>query len=189
MAYGMVPVNARSSGYSTGGFESFKIDDAAQTTNWWHGDLVQLDPDGLVTRKSSTATAAAPALGVAVGFKWVDGNGDQKWGQHYVGSASNSDAYCFVNTAFNQVYKIQSDTAWADTQRGLGAVITIANGDDTTGNSGNSLVITTGANDVALRIIGVIENGKNETSSVTTPDVLVQWMFPEVLVYADHTSI
>lgn len=189
MAYGMVPVNVGSSGYNTGGFEEFPIDIAAQTANWWHGDLAQLDADGLVVRNTTSPTAAAPALGVAVGFRWVDSDGSPKWGQNYVGNASNTDAYAFVNTNVNQVYRIMSDTAWAELQRGLGAIVTITTGNDTTGNSGNSLVITTGANDVALRIMGTIYNGKNETASVTTPDVLVRWMFPEVLVYGDHTSI
>ena len=162
MAYGMIPVNARSSGYSTGGFEEFQIDVAGQgANNWWHGDLVSLDADGLVTRNATSPTAAAPALGIAVGFRWTDGNGDIKFGQHYVGSTSNTNAYAFVNTSLNQVYKIQSDTAWAETQRGLGAIVTVATGSDSTGNSGNSLVITTGANDVALRIIDTIYDGKN----------------------------
>jgi len=190
MAYGMIPVNTRSSGYSTGGFEEFKIDVAGQAANnWWSGDLASLDADGMVTRNATTPTAAAPALGITVGFRWTDSNGDIKFGQHYVGSTSNTDAYAFVNTSVNQVYKIKSDTAWADTQRGLGAIVTVANGSNVTGNSGNNLVITTGANDVALRIVGTIQNGRNETSAETTPDVLVQWMFPEVLVYGDHTSI
>ena len=190
MAYGMVPVNSRSSGYNTAGFDEFKIDVAGQgANNWWHGDLVSLDDDGLVTRLAATPTAAAPTLGVAVGFRWPDGNGDLKWGQHYVGSTSNTDAYAFVNTSANQVYRIMSDTAWAETQRGLGAIVTVTTGNNTTGNSGNSLVITTGADNVALRIIDTIYDGVNETASVTTPDVLVQWMFPEILVYGDHTSI
>lgn len=94
-----------------------------------------------------------------------------------------------VVTDPNMTFTIQSDTAWDVNQRGLGAVLTIANGSDTTGLSGNNLVITTGADSAALRIIGVVEDGSNELSTTSNPHVIVKWMTPDVLVYNDATSI
>ena len=187
MAYGMRPIQVAGAGYNTGGFEEFPIDVSAQTTNIWNGDVVALANTGEAVREGSTPSNSNPVLGVFVGCRYVDPDGVPTWNQKYVGNTSNTEAYAMVCTDPNMKFLIQSDTAWATTQRGLGAVLTIANGSDTTGNSGNSLVITGGANDAALRIIGCPKNGENETSS--TPNVIVKWMTPDVLVYNDATSI
>ncbi len=181
MAYGMRPIQVAGAGYNTGGFEEFPIDVSAQTTNIWNGDIVKLTGEGEIERDGDTPTEAAPCLGVFVGCRYVDPDGRPTWNQKYVGNTSNTEAYGMVCTDPNMTFLIQSDTAWATTQRGLGAVLTIANGSDTTGNSGNSLVITSGAGDTALRIIGVPKNGENETSS--TPNVIVKWQTPEILLY------
>ena len=189
MAYGMRPIQVAGAGYNTGGFEEFPIDISAQTANIWNGDLVALATTGEAVYEGTTPDNTNPVLGVFVGCRYVTPDGVPTWNQKYVGNTSNTEAYAMVCTDPSMTFLIQSDTAWDVTQRGLGAVVTIATGDDTTGNSGNSLAITTGANSAALRIIGVVEDGKNETSSVSTPNVIVKWMTPDVLVYNDATSI
>jgi len=187
MAYGMTPYKVAGAGYNTGGFEEFPIDISAQTTNIWHGDLVALADTGEVVREATTPDNSNPVLGIFVGSRYTDPNGVPTWSQKYVGNTSNTDAFAMVCTDPSMTFTIQSDTVWATTQRGLGAVVTIANGDDVTGNSGNNLVITTGASSAALRIIDVVRDGANETAS--TPNVVVKWMTPDVLVYNDATTI
>ena len=189
MAYGMRPYQVAGAGYNTGGFEEFPIDISAQTANIWHGDLIALSTTGEAVYEGSTPSNSNPVLGVFVGCRYVDPNGAPTWNQKYVGNSSNTDAYAMVCTDPNMTFTIQSNATWDVTQRGLGAVVTITTGNNTTGNSGNSLAITSGADSAALRIIGVVEDGKNETSAVTTPDVIVKWMTPDVLVYNDATTI
>ena len=40
-----------------------------------------------------------------------------------------------------------------------------------------------------LRIIGVIRDGKNETASVTTPNILVRWSSPTSTLYGYQTAV
>ena len=189
MAYGMRPHKVAGAGYFNGGFEEFPIDISAQTTNIWQGDVVALSATGEAVREGSTPSNSNPVLGVFTGCRYTDPDGEIKYSNKYVGNASNTDAYAMVVTDTNMTFTIQSDTAWDVAQRGLGAILTIANGSNATGLSGNNLVITTGADSAALRIIGVVEDGSNELSTTSNPNVIVKWMTPDVLVYNDATSI
>ena len=106
---------------------------------------------------------------------------------------TGEDMLAYVVTDPAAVFKISSGSgtpaAWADTYIGtINVLSNLSSASTTTGNSGIT-IDNLGATDPtpaaggAVRIIGVIKDGKNETSSVTTPDVLVRWSDPSVLVY------
>ena len=188
--YGLRPVGmggGAGSGYNTGGFNEYRIDVsavAAGATVIYSGDFVELTGTGEIDRQAGDTTGETPTtangvrtLGVAVGFRWKLASGEQKYGQYYPSVSTDTDAYAFVCDDPNQVYLIQSDGATTYADIGGNAPVDgfgTAEGSTTTGNSGiqldHSLINTT--NTLALRILGVPEDGSNENSS--TPNVLVK---------------
>ena len=213
MAYGLRPVSHGGYLYNTGGNEAFPIfGDVSDATNAIGvGDVVSLVAGGGVGLQGTTPSAwnikvegvdadvYAPGvqiLGVFMGCEYTDTNSQPTWSQYYPGSANTkdgSDRTGYVVTDPNAVFQISSGSgtpaAWANTY--IGQVYDLANlssADSTTGLSGITIAAlgtpsaytTVGG---AVRVVGVVKNGKNETSSVTTPDVLVRWADPSVLHY------
>ena len=188
--YGLRPVGSgcgMGNGYTTGGFSEYRIDVsavAAGATVIYSGDFVELTSTGEIDRQAGNTTGETPTtangvrtLGVAVGFRWKLASGEQKYGQYYPSVSTDTDAYAFVCDDPNQVYLIQSDGATTYADIGANAPVVnfaTASGSTTTGNSGIQLdhsgINTT--NTLALRILGVPEDGSNESSS--TPNVLVK---------------
>jgi len=191
MAYGMVPITHGGYSYQTGGAEEFAIHAAG--TSIWAGDVVGLNVSGGIERyavtngpDAMTGTAAptkATALGVFMGCRYTDVNGVDTWAQYWPGtSASTTNPFGFVVTDPNAVFKIQQKDAFTTTMIGTTVAITYADGNDTTGNSGNNIAAGAASTDfLALRRIGVVKNGSNEDSS--TPDVIVRWSAPSCLLY------
>ncbi|MEE9402213.1 MAG: hypothetical protein V3V47_03345 [Desulfobacteria bacterium] len=188
--YGLRPVGSgggMGNGYNTGGFSEYRIDVsavAAGATVIYSGDFVELTSTGEIDRQAGNTTGETPTtangvrtLGVAVGFRWKLASGEQKYGQYYPSVSTDTDAYAFVCDDPNQVYLIQSDGATTYADIGSNAPVVnfaTASGSTITGNSGIQLdhsgINTT--NTLALRILGVPEDGSNESSS--TPNVLVK---------------
>ena len=172
MAYGLRPVNSGFSRYSGGGFTEYPIADG-YATSIFTGDLIKRVPAGVVERLAATPTGASAALstiGVAVGFRWVDINGIPQWGQYYPGSADNTDAFAFVVDDPSATFMIKEDSVGGTlttTAIGANAPVVIAAGSTATGNSGvmldSSLAAATAT--LALRILGILQNGENENSS------------------------
>ena len=136
---------------------------------------------------STAAVPVAPALGVFVGCRYDDSNSTPTWAQMWTASGGTK-AFGFVVTDATAVFRAQySAAAWNDNLVGELCDVTIATGNDTTGNSGNS--IPTGMTNGGLRIIGVIREGKNEPASVTTPDILVRWSSPTSTLYGYQTAV
>jgi len=208
MAYGLRPVSHGGYLYNSGGNEVFPINSTAATEVIGHGDLVTLVAGGGVDLLATTPTSFnsatadevdAPtnqALGVFVGCEYVSTSGTPTWAQHWPGSASvdtGEAMLAYVVTDSSAVFQVSSGSgtpaAWADTFIGsINILSNLSSASTTTGNSGitvANLAATdpTPAAGGAVRIIGVVKDGKNETSSVTTPDVLVRWSDPSVLIY------
>jgi len=182
--YGLRPYMGKAFGqaYNTGGFTEYPIDvDVSGTPDCFTGDFMTLTSTGEVTRTNGAAGAtpvvATPTIGVAVGFRYVDPDGDIKWSQKYVGNANNSEAYAFIVVDPNAAFIIQADAAV--TQASVGARAPVVNfigssASTITGNSGMQLdaseIGTSGL--LALQIIAIPQDGSNETS--TTPNVIVR---------------
>jgi len=198
MAYGMRPTTHGGYQYNTGGFEEFKIADN-YATSIFNGDLVTLVNAGTIERYTTalgptpgvyTSTAAvpvAPALGVFVGCRYTDSNSTPAWAQMWTASGG-TNAAGFVVTDPSTVFRAQYSAAtWNDNLVGELCDVTIAAGNSDTGNSGNSIPAT--ATNGGLRIVGVIRDGKNETASVLTPDILVRWSSPTSTLYGYQTAV
>jgi len=180
MAYGLVPIQGGPGGYSAGGFEEYRITDAEDIFN---GDIVVMADDGGISRVANgTAlpSAAAPALGVFVGCRYVSNSGTPTWGQYWDFSNSASDAYGFVVTNPYATYKIQGVHAtaavWSDALTGELINPTIAAGNTSTGNGGSYIDLddTGDAND-ALRVVDLLRNGQSPGTASTTWNIVVQF--------------
>jgi hypothetical protein len=212
MAYGLRPVTHGGYNYNTGGFDSFPIKDAADAIG--NGDLVKLDNAGGIVLATTSPTTLivsgadevdAPGnqvLGVFVGCEYTDNNGRPTWGQNYPGSGSTDADEAqtgFVVTDPNAVFKVSSGSgtanAWADEYIGeVYALANLSSASAVTGNSGITIAdlattVSTPTVGGAVRVIGVIKDGNNETSNVTTPDVLIRWADPTVLHYGYGLSV
>ena len=206
MAYGFRPVSHGGYNYNTGGFEEFPID-AASTVKIFNGDIVQLAGDFGVIRNDSgeipsplsvvaadNVTAPAnQALGVFVGCRYVTGAGTPTWSQWFPGVGDETEAYAQVVTDANAVFQIQGSIAWADTMMGVVNNPTIIadatpGGNTSTGNSSTNSDLAADANG-CLRIIDAVRTGQDLTSANTTPDVLVRWSSPTVLIYGYQTAV
>ena len=197
MAYGFRPVTVNGSAYQTGGFLEFPIN-PAEATRISNGDLCTLTDDYGVVRLASApvpgklaATSVVPsnqALGIFVGCRYVDTNGTPTWSQFWP-SAAGTEAFAFVVTDPLAVYKIQSSAEWVETALGNTVNPTLTAG---TGTDGNSRAVVAALTDVAeacLRIVGVVRNGSDITSSDATPDILVQWSSPTCLLSGYQTAV
>ena len=183
MAYGLRPYMGRAFGqaYNTGGFTEYPIDVSVVTYNCYNGDFMTLTSTGEVARTNGTTgispVAATPTIGVAVGFRYIDPNGSITFGQKYVGNSANTKAYAFIVDDPQAAFLVQATAAVTFANVGERAPVSNFIGSaasDTTGNSGITLaagsLATTGT--LALQIIGVPEDGVNESSS--TPNVIVR---------------
>jgi hypothetical protein len=191
MAYGLRPVNFGSGGYSSGGFTEYPIvsstDGATggETDDMYTGCFMLLEPSGYVTALALTptgATAALSTVGVAVGFRYINADGEPVWSQKYTGNAANQEAYAYVADDPTQHFIVLASGATVQADMGLNANVVsssgtgtaIAQGTTATGLSTN--VLDTSSQDVtaalSLRLISIPKDGTNENSS--TPNVIVK---------------
>ena len=203
-AYGLLPISYGGYQYNTGGFEEYPID-PSYATKIFTGDIVKLTNDYGVVRNTNTEVPTpliltnAPAttiptnqaLGVFVGCRYVDTNGTPQYAQHYPGSGT--EAFAFVVTDPNAVFKIHSTDEWAEVDLGNTVNPTIVanatpGGDTSTGNSSTQVTSNNDAADGALRIIGVMRNGKDITSTDATCDLIVRWSSPSCTLYGSPIS-
>ena len=181
MAYGFRPVQMSGSRYQTGGFVELPIEDDLIGTAIFNGGPVfytiaaATAETGIKANDAPTDQASALTIGVLVDARWVNSDGEQKWGQHYDGASTNETgtAYGFVVPVEGTVFSIVGNLAWDRKFIGFESLVTGSGGDATTGNSSLSLLqVTSDATNACLIPIGVLENG-NETTA--TPDVLVRF--------------
>lgn len=181
MAFGFRPAQAAGAGYNTSGALEYPIRVSAVATDIFNGDTVKYTTGTSTTDWGIEVNTApldtADSCGIFVGSRWVDADGNQKWGQYYNGAAGNTEAYAFIAPLTNRIFEIQAAVAWNDNFIGWLNIPTPGSGSTTTGNSG--IVIALAAADGAnapCKIVGVKRDGKNETSAVTTPIVYVRFI-------------
>ena len=201
MAYGLRPVSHGGYLYNTGGNEVFPVN-SSTTAVIGHGDLVKLVAGGGVDLATATpeyaeliegdVTLPVQVLGVFVGCEYVSTSGTPTWAQHWPGSAAvdtGETMLAYVVTDPNAVFMVSTGDSvakkWEDTYIGnTFDLFNLSSASTATGNSGITIQdLATTAAPAAVRVIGVPKDGKNETSSVTTPDVLVRWADSSVLTY------
>jgi hypothetical protein len=187
MSYGLRPILGGPGGaYNSGGFTEYPIVDG-ETDDMFTGSFLVQEASGYVTVQATSPVVGSPTvtgmtIGVAVGFRYIDANGDIKFSQHYPGGASLTDAYAFVADNPEQRFVVKSDGATVQASMGLNAPVVsssgsaadIGQGSTATGLSTNVLdfsaqAATTG---LALRLLSIPHDGTNETSS--TPNVIVK---------------
>ena len=203
-AYGLRPVTHGGYQYNTGGFEEYPID-PSYATSIFNGDIVSLTNDYGVVRNTNTEVptplilTAVPAvtlptnvaLGVFVGCRYVDTNGTPQFSQYYPGSGT--EAFAFVVTDVNAVFRIHSTDEWAEADLGntVNPVI-VANatpgGSTSTGNSSTQVTSNDDVADGALRIVGVMRDGSPITGADDTCELLVRWSSPSCTLYGSPIS-
>ena len=200
MAYGFRPVTVNGSAYQTGGFQEFPIN-PSEATRISNGDLCTLTDDygvivngGVPTPLIVTAGSGGntlptfQALGVFVGCRYVDTNGTPTWNQYWP-AAAGTEAFAFVVTDPLAVYKIQSSAEWVETALGNTVNPTLTAGADSDGNSRAVVGALTDVANACLRIVGVVRDGSDITSTDATPDILVQWSSPTCLLSGYQTAV
>ena len=187
MAYGLRPILGGPGGaYNSGGFNEYPIADG-ETDDIFTGTFVVQENTGYVTTLATSPVVGSPTvtgmtIGVAVGFRYTDADGDVKFSQYYPGGASLTNAFAFVADNPEQRFLIKSDGATVQADMGLNAPVVsssgtasdVGQGSTTTGLSTSVLdqsnqATTTG---IALRLLSIPKDGTNESSS--TPNVIVK---------------
>jgi hypothetical protein len=182
MAYGLRPTLFASGGYNSGGFTEYAIADG-ETDNMFTGHFMLQEATGYVTQLAVTPTGASATtstVGVAVGFRYKDADGEPVWSQKYVGNAANTEAFAYIADNPTQQFLIEQDSIGGTLGQaavGLNAPVVQGTGNTSTGLSG-MVLDSSGANvtaTLALRIVGIPKDGSNELASGTeTNNLLVQ---------------
>jgi RNase P/RNase MRP subunit p29 len=185
--YGMRPSLFSSGGYSSGGFTEYPIIDG-ETDNMFTGHFMLQEASGYVTVLAATptgATAILSTIGVAMGFRYNDSNGEPVWSQKYVGHADNTEAFAFIADDPTQQFLIQQDSdggTLVQADIGLNAPVVQGTGDSQTGLSGMVLDSSGAAvtATLALRVVSIPKDGSNENATGTTVNNLLVQINPAV---------
>lgn len=186
--YGLRPVKRADGLPYAGAVTEYDIDPAGYNTNVFNGSIVYLNANGYINIATATGadgtTNALPAgttltgaLGVAVGFEYVNAQGQLINSQYYPANTvapTGTRIKCFVVDDPDVLFQAQLDGSV--TQAALGANTFLAaaqstnTGSTRTGNSTSALESTVVTTTAAFRIVGFV-------SPVTDafPDVLVKF--------------
>jgi hypothetical protein len=176
MGYGFRPVQMAGSAYNTGGFLEVPINMDNVTTDIFNGECVTFTANKGIDRLTDSVSNAETTAGVCVGARWETASGDVKWGQFYDGAAGNTEVYIFVVPVRDTIFRVQSDASWDANQLGDNCNTTGTSGSTTTGNSDLKADVGDSTNNPPLRVVGVIEDGRNELSTTDNPDILVRFL-------------
>tara|TARA_R110002051_G_C8515657_1_gene467096 strand:+ start:64 stop:681 length:618 start_codon:yes stop_codon:yes gene_type:complete len=188
--YGLRPVNFASGGYSSGGFTEYPIASSTdgatggETDDMYTGHFMLQEASGYVTEMAASpdgTTSLLSTVGVAVGFRYINSDGEPVWSQKYTGNAANQEAYAFIADDPTQQFLIQQDSvgnAVGQGAVGLNGQVIQGTGSNSTGLSGmvldSSAVAATAT--FPLRIVGFPKDGTNENAvgTTTTNNLTVQ---------------
>lgn len=187
MGYGLRPTGSLGGGYTSGGFNEYRMVDG-ETDDIFQGDFMMWEDNGYVA-KLGGETGLSPAstddttttLGVVIGFRWVDASGDQKFTNWYQGNASNTKCYAYIVDDPNQLFVVESDglgatAVQADVGQNVPAIVfASSSGNTTSGVSGMQVDISSAAvtATLGLRIMGIVQDGANELRSGTQTSNLI----------------
>lgn len=174
MAYGLKPVKRRGANYETGGNAALVVADGYATAIF-HGDPVTLSSGNVVVAGIPQDDGAPTTIGVFLGCEYVSPDSQLRHSHHYDGNAANTNIIAYVAADEDQLFKVESNAAFAQAQIGaqyaLGAG---AGGSTSTGNSSIFVDVTGGTSGTGgVVIVDIPRDGENEFSS--TPDVIVKW--------------
>jgi len=210
---GLVPVNLIGGRpYNGGAKREYKVA-SNNSAAMFNGDVIALTNAGQPVARTATPTAVkipstaadatAGIMGVMVGCRYVDGNGQVLFNQYLPANASNSgftDIHILVNDEPDQIYKIVGSAALGTFNSGTGgsgwpgaigknaALGNFSSGSTTTGNSGVNLVVGSNGGSLAatstlaMRIVDVVRG----TEGDAYPEFLVKF---NVGVHSYHNSL
>ena len=190
MAYGLRPYRGLGGGYQSGGFNEYRMIDG-ETDDIFAGDFMMWEDNGYVARlggetgiSPTTTDDTTITLGVAIGFRYVDANGVPTYSQWYNGNSAFTKCYAMIADDPQQLFVIEADGVTATTvQADIGQnapVIAFGSAAAVTQDTGNSAMQLDSSGAAltaafALRIIGIVQDGVNETRSGTqTSNVIVK---------------
>ena len=172
--YGFEPINRVDGMPYAGAIRQYSVTQAGAMYN---GDLIELDVGGIVG--TATSLTAGAKIGVFVGCQYTNAAGQTIQAQYYPGS-SVTNAVAFVvddpMAAFKVAVTTSGGTVTTVTRSAIGTNVTALAGTPSsiTGNSGQSILITSPAADATfpIRIIDVVP--ETATSSTTFTEVIVK---------------
>lgn len=180
--------SAGGSGYDPGNTFAFNVA-PSEATNIFQGDVVKLVNDGTVVAMS--AVEDTPVVGVFVGCKYVDNDGDLKFSNKYTDTITSGGIVANVLINPQQLYTIQisdgsdGNTTLTQTAIGLNYDIEFLAGNTITGNSGMCLDQSTAGSAGAanMRLVGLTNNDGSDNmagSSSTTYTHGIVMIDPEI---------
>lgn len=195
--YGFKPVNRLDGLPYAGAIRQIPIA-AGYATAILNGDTVQVDTNGYLIAKSTTATG--DAVGVLVGCSYVNSSGQPVQGQYYPASQSTSTALAFgyVVDDPNAVFKVVATngqttvpTAFTRAIVGSNVAMSVATGNTTTGDSYYGIDGTSAGTTATLpiRVVDVVPDtatGAANATATTYFEFLVKFNLHQ---YNDTTGV
>ena len=195
--YGLKPVNRLDGLPYAGAIRQIPIA-SGYATAILNGDTVQVDTNGYLVAKATTATG--DAVGVLVGCSDVNSSGQPVQGQYYPASQSTSTALAFgyVVDDPNAVFKVVATngqttvpTAFTRAIVGSNVAMSVATGNTTTGDSYYGIDGTSAAttNTLPIRVVDVVPDtatGPANATATTYYEFLVKFNLHQ---YTDTTGI
>jgi len=175
MAFGLRPTKRNGDRANSSGFTELPIA-SAYASNIFNGDPVILNAGNVQLGAGVPQDNANPTIGVFVGCRYTNADGEIKYSQYYNagGGSSNTDAFAYVATDDNTIFRAVGSSAFADSQVGTQVELAAgAGGSTATGNSSYVVTNATPTGTGGVIIMGCPRDGENENSS--TPVLFVKW--------------
>ena len=182
--YGMIQVGVLGAGYNTGGANMYPL--TSNNTNAIYAGQPVHFGSGVITAIAATPTTTFSAtntpIGVAHGFRYVDGTTGQLTFANYLPASAmtgsgHSNVQVFVVDDPRAVFKIQGSAAFAATDQGKNCALSNVTATNTLNNQSkmtlNQGTVATTAT-LAVRIVGLFDAPNNNWTD-TYPDILVTW--------------
>jgi len=181
--YGMIQVGILGQGYNTGGQTMYPLG-SNNTNAIYAGQPVAMAAGVLVPITATPTTtygASTTPIGVACGFRYVDGStGQLTFANNLPASAmtaaGHTDVQIYVWDNPRAIFKVQADAAMANTDQNLNSALTNVTATNSL-NGQSQLTVDADAattNSLAVRIYGLWE-GPGAAWADSYPDVLVTW--------------
>jgi hypothetical protein len=167
--YGLRPVKRVDGLPYAGAISEFEINPAGHANNIFNGSIVALDTNGYITLMTATGADAAanafPAgtIGVAVGFEFVNAQGQLLFSQYYpAGYAAPAGSKIKVKVVADPDVLFQGQMDGVAAQASIGANTflaagqTSASGNVRTGNSNAALESTVVATAAGFRVVAIL---------------------------------
>jgi hypothetical protein len=183
--YGLEAINRVDGLPYAGAIRQIPID-SDYNTAIYNGDIVRVAAGGTIEKSTVTVDAVAAAanntVGVFVGVQYVNGQGQTVQGQYYPGNAAATSAVAYVvddpMAAFKVAVTLSNGAMSTVNQSVVGTNIVVrqGTGNNTTGDSGVSVVATNSQGNAAalpLRVIAIVPD--TAATATTFREVVVKF--------------